>query len=234
MILVLFLHEKRPETVVTAEKLQPASRLKSVGNSLSILLGTFSFWVILFYFATPSFPGWGIKNWLPTLFSESLNIEMSVAGPMSTILIAFASFLGVITGGILADRWVGKNVRGRIYAGAIGLTLTIPALFLLGFGNGIVSIAGGGVLFGLGFGMFDANNMPILCQFVSPRHRAAGYGLLNMSGVFAGALVTSWLGKSADAGSLGPDLALLAIPVSVAIALQLYVLRPAVTDKTDD
>lgn len=234
VILVLFLHEKRPETVVTAEKLQPASRLKSVGNSLSILLGTFSFWVILFYFATPSFPGWGIKNWLPTLFSESLNIEMSVAGPMSTILIAFASFLGVITGGILADRWVGKNVRGRIYTGAIGLTLTIPALFLLGFGNGIVSIAGGGVLFGLGFGMFDANNMPILCQFVSPRHRAAGYGLLNMSGVFAGALVTSWLGKSADAGSLGPDLALLAIPVSVAIALQLYVLRPAVTDKTDD
>lgn len=234
VILVLFLYEKRPETVVTAEKLQPASRLKSVGNSLSMLLGTFSFWVILFYFATPSFPGWGIKNWLPTLFSESLNIEMSVAGPMSTILIAFASFLGVLTGGILADRWVGKNVRGRIYTGAIGLTLTIPALFLLGFGNGIVSIAGGGVLFGLGFGMFDANNMPILCQFVSPRHRAAGYGLLNMSGVFAGALVTSWLGKSADAGSLGPDLALLAVPVAVAIALQLYVLRPAVTDKTDD
>ena len=234
VILVLFLYEKRPETVVTAEKLQPASRLKSVGNSLSMLLGTFSFWVILFYFATPSFPGWGIKNWLPTLFSESLNIEMSVAGPMSTILIAFASFLGVITGGILADRWVGKNVRGRIYTGAIGLTLTVPALFLLGFGNGIVSIAGGGVLFGLGFGMFDANNMPILCQFVSPRHRAAGYGLLNMSGVFAGALVTSWLGKSADAGNLGPDLALLAIPVVVAIALQLYVLRPAVTDKTDD
>jgi len=234
VILVLFLYEKRPETVVTAEKLQPASRLKSVGNSLSMLLGNFSFWVILFYFATPSFPGWGIKNWLPTLFSESLNIEMSVAGPMSTILIAFASFLGVLTGGILADRWVGKNVRGRIYTGAIGLTLTIPALFLLGFGNGIVSIAGGGVLFGLGFGMFDANNMPILCQFVSPRHRAAGYGLLNMSGVFAGALVTSWLGKSADAGSLGPDLALLAVPVAVAIALQLYVLRPAVTDKTDD
>ncbi len=234
VILVLFLYEKRPETVVTAEKLQPASRLKSVGNSLSMLLGNFSFWVILFYFSTPSFPCWGIKNWLHTLFSESLNIEMSVAGPMSTILIAFASFLGVLTGGILADRWVGKNVRGRIYTGAIGLTLTIPALFLLGFGNGIVSIAGGGVLFGLGFGMFDANNMPILCQFVSPRHRAAGYGLLNMSGVFAGALVTSWLGKSADAGSLGPDLALLAVPVAVAIALQLYVLRPAVTDKTDD
>ena len=234
VILMLFLEEKRTE-----QKTEPANTpsLKvsvSVWQSLSMLLGTVSFWVILFYFATPSFPGWGIKNWLPTLFSESLNIEMSVAGPMSTILIAFASFLGVITGGILADRWVGKNVRGRIYTSAIGLTLTVPALFLLGFGNGIVSIAGGGVLFGLGFGMFDANNMPILCQFVSPRHRAAGYGLLNMSGVFAGALVTSWLGKSADAGSLGPDLALLAIPVAVAIALQLYVLRPAVTDKTDD
>ena len=199
-----------------------------------MLLGTASFWVILFYFATPSFPGWGIKNWLPTLFSESLKIDMSFAGPLSTITIAISSFIGVLAGGIVADRWIGQNIRGRIYTGAIGLSLTIPALILLGFGTGLFSILGGGVLFGIGFGMFDANNMPILCQFVSPGHRAAGYGLMNMTGVFAGALVTSWLGKSTDAGSLGPDIALLAIPVAAAIVLQLLVLKPTVTDRIED
>ncbi|HOY52916.1 MAG TPA: MFS transporter, partial [Prolixibacteraceae bacterium] len=182
----------------------------------------------------PSFPGWATKNWLPTLFSDSLGIDMAKAGPLSTITIAFSSFVGVISGGILADRWITRNLRGRIFTGAIGLSLTIPALFLLGFGHSLVPIVGGGILFGVGYGMFDANNMPILCQFVSPRHRAAGYGLMNMTGVFAGAFITSWLGKSTDAGNLGQDLAMLAIPVALAVVLQLATLKPVVADKTQD
>jgi len=82
--------------------------------------------------------------------------------------------------------------------------------------------------------MFDANNMPILCQFVSPRHRAAGYGLMNMTGVFAGAFITSWLGRSTDAGNLGRDMALLAIPVATAVTLMLSTLKPKVADKLED
>jgi hypothetical protein len=127
-----------------------------------------------------------------------------------------------------------RNVRGRIYTGAIGLSLTIPALFLIGFGGGLISVVSGGILFGIGFGMFDSNNMPILCQFVSPGHRAAGYGLMNMTGVFAGAFITEWLGKSTDAGNLGRDLALLAIPVMAALILILTFLRPETADKTED
>ena len=38
--------------------------------------------------------------------------------------------------------------------------------------DGMVAIVGL-LIFGLGWGFFDCNNMPILCQFVSPRHRAA-------------------------------------------------------------
>ena len=82
--------------------------------------------------------------------------------------------------------------------------------------------------------MFDANSMPILCQFVSPRHRAAAYGLMNMAGISAGAVITVVLGKSTDAGSLGHDVALLAIPVIMAIVLQLTVLKPKFADKTED
>ena len=115
---------------------------------------------------------------------------MSEAGPISTITIAVSSFIGVILGGILSDRWVQKNIRGRVYTGAIGLGMTIPALLLLGFGHSFVSVIGAGLLFGIGFGIFDANNMPILCQFVSAKHRATAYGIMNMTGVFAGAAVT--------------------------------------------
>ena len=91
---------------------------------------------------------------------------MSEAGPISTITIAVSSFIGVILGGILSDRWVQKNIRGRVYTGAIGLGMTIPALLLLGFGHSFVSVIGAVLLFGIGFGIFYANNMPILCHFV--------------------------------------------------------------------
>lgn len=198
----------------------------SVLKGIPILFSNIAFWVILLYFAVPSLPGWATKNWLPTLFADNLNIPMEKAGPLSTITIAFSSFVGVIFGGILSDKWVQKNIRGRIYTSAIGLALTIPAVFLIGYGTTIWAIVCAGLMFGFGFGMFDANNMPILCQFVSAKYRATAYGIMNMVGVFAGAYITNLLGASADEGNLGSDFALLAVIVFVVLIIQLSVLRP--------
>ena len=233
LVLILFLKDHRTKVPVT-RKAKFGDGWQSVKNSLGTLLGTMSFWVILFYFTAPSFPGWAIKNWIPTLFSSTLGLDMSIAGPMATVTIAGTSLFSVILGGIIADRWIQVNLKGRIYTGVIGLSLMVPALVLLGYGTGYVGVLGGAVLFGIGFGVFDANSMPILCQFVSPRHRAAGYGLMNMAGISAGAVVTIFLGKSTDAGSLGPDVAMLAIPVIIAIILQLTVLKPKFADKLED
>ena len=116
--------------------------------------------------------------------------------------------MGVIVGGILSDKWVQKNIRGRVYTGAIGLGMTIPALALLGFGSSFAAVVGAGLLFGVGYGIFDANNMPILCQFISAKYRATAYGVMNMVGVFAGAAVTQVLGKWTDGGSLGTGFAM--------------------------
>lgn len=219
-------HTKKQEVVPETGKVQKPSLF----SGLSILFSTWAFWIILFYFAAPSFPGWATKNWLPTLFAGSLDIPMSEAGPLSTITIAFSSFVGVIAGGILSDRWVQRNIRGRVYTGAIGLGLTIPALILLGFGHSLVAVVGAGLLFGVGFGIFDANNMPILCQFVSAKYRGTAYGIMNMTGVFAGAAVTKLLGTWTDSGDLGEGFAMLSIIVLIALGLQLYFLRP----KTDN
>ena len=232
-ILILFLKEKKSNTVeVNGDSLLKKDK-SSLFKGLGLLFTNISFWIILLYFAVPSLPGWGIKNWLPTLFSQSLGIDMSKAGPLSTITIAASSFLGVIFGGILSDRWVQKNVRGRIFTSAIGLGLTIPALVLLGFGHSLFAVIGAAFCFGFGFGMFDANNMPILCQFVSSRYRATAYGLMNMVGVFAGAFVTDLLGKSTDAGNLGKDFAMLGVIVLVALIIQLSFLRPKANDFVD-
>jgi hypothetical protein len=41
-------------------------------------------------------------------------------------------------------------------------------------------------LFGLGWGFFDGNNMPILCQIVRPELRATGYGIMNFVSISCG------------------------------------------------
>lgn len=230
LILLVFLKDKK--RVVVQESVNAEEKPKAnILVSLKSLFTNVAFWTILLYFAIPSLPGWATKNWLPTLFAENLHLPMSQAGPMATITIAFSSFVGVLLGGVLSDKWVRKNIKGRIYTGAIGLSLTIPSLLLLGFGSSIVEVVSAGILFGIGFGMFDANNMPILCQFVGTRQRATAYGVMNMVGVFAGAMITSVLGSWSDNGNLGVGFALLAVVVAIAIGIQLYSLHPTTDDK---
>ena len=232
-ILILFLKDKK--NIATTSDLDQFSNKSNAGlfKGVALLFTNISFWIILFYFAIPSLPGWAIKNWLPTLFSQNLSIPMSKAGPLSTITIAVSSFIGVLVGGILSDKWVQNNNKGRVYTSAIGLSFTIPALLFIGFGHSLYFVVGAAILFGIGYGMFDANNMPILCQFVSVKYRATAYGLMNMVGVFAGAFITSLLGKFTDAGGLGKGFSMLAAIVLVALVIQLYFLRPTVNDFTD-
>ena len=228
VVLALLLHDKPKAAAAVAASPDPATLMKkeSLWRGLSVVLSTWAFWVILIYFAVPSLPGWATKNWLPTLFEKNLGLDMALAGPMSTITIAASSFVGVLLGGVLSDKWVLRNIRGRIYTSAIGLGMTIPALILLGFGHSVVAVVGAGMLFGIGFGMFDANNMPILCQIISAKYRATAYGIMNMVGVFAGAVVTHLLGKWTDGGNLGMGFAVLGGIVIVALVLQLVCLRP--------
>lgn len=224
IFLVVFLKEKR-----MAARNKPVTEVKGKRNWLSGISWLFTnifFWILLLYFAIPSLPGWATKNWLPTLFSQNLDMDMTAAGPLATITIAASSFVGVILGGIVSDRWVQKNIRGRVYTGAIGVALTIPAIIVLGYGQSTVALVTGAILFGIGFGMFDSNNMPVVCQFVPARYRATAYGLMNMTGVFFGAFITNILGKSTDAGSLGSDFAYMALIVFVVVVVQLLTLKP--------
>ncbi|MDP4206906.1 MAG: MFS transporter [Bacteroidota bacterium] len=233
LLLIFFLKEKKGYHVEPTGEKSILSELSGAFKGMGMLFSMLSFWVILFYFSAPSLPGWATKNWLPTLCVESLKIPMTQAGPLATITISLASLVGVLIGGILSDRWVQKNLRGRIFTGTLGLVLTVPALFSLGYGNCFTTIFGGAICFGLGFGMFDVNSMPILCQFVSPRYRATGYGIMNLTGISAGAFITTYLGKSSDAGHLGRDFALLSLFVTVTIVITLAMLKPTVINKTE-
>jgi MFS transporter, ACS family, D-galactonate transporter len=55
-----------------------------------------------------------------------------------------------------------------------------------------------------------------------------------MTGVMAGYYITKLLGKATDAGNLGSGIAILAIPVALAVVLQLTTLKPEMADKLED
>ncbi|NDV80373.1 MFS transporter [Bacteroides sp. 51] len=234
LVLILFLREKKTYRVEQSGERSIRKELKTAVKGLSMLFSNIAFWVILFYFSAPSLPGWATKNWLPTLFSESLHMDMAQAGPLSTMVIAFASLVGVLVGGYVSDKWVQKHLKGRIYTGVIGLVITIPSLLLIGYGEGLVAIVSGALGFGLGFGIFDVNNMPILCQFVSSRYRATGYGLMNFAGISAGAIITNELGKAIDSGHTDLVFITMIAAVSLAICLQLTVLQPGTVDMKEE
>ncbi len=149
----------------------------------------FSFLLLVIYFTLPAIAGWVVRDWMPAILQKTFNISQGVAGVSATLYWQVAAIFAALFGGWLADRWMLKTSRGRIYVSALGMVFIIPALF--GVGNAanlnslplaLISL----VLFGIGWGFFDCNNMPILSQIVGPNLRATGYGVMNLVSISCG------------------------------------------------
>jgi MFS family permease len=96
-----------------------------------------------------------------------------------------------------------RTERGRIYVSALGMICIIPALFSVGNApdmNSFPLAIFGLILFGIGWGLFDCNNMPILSQIVRPDLRATGYGIMNFVSMFCGGAADWSFGLMRDKG----------------------------------
>jgi MFS family permease len=155
-------------------------------QSISLLALNRNFILLVLYFTLPAIAGWVVKDWMPDILREKFNLGQGHAGVTAVLWVQIASLVGGILGGLLADRWMRRTPRGRIFTSAIGMILFLPALF--GVGNAhVLSVAIASlVVFGIGWGFFDSNNMPILCQIVPTRLRATGYGFMNLVSISCG------------------------------------------------
>ncbi len=159
-----------------------------------------AFWILVVYFTLPAIGGWVTKNWLPTYLADTFKLKEGPAGLSATSFIQIASFAGVLLGGVVADGWMRHTARGRIYTSAFGVLMLVLALLGLGCAWSLGATIACMILFGLGWGFFDCNNMPILCQIARPEHRATGYGLMNLVSITVGAVATVALGWMRDHG----------------------------------
>jgi MFS family permease len=192
------------------------------GAAVGELLRNRQFLLLVAVFTLPAIAGWVVRDWMPDILREKFGLGQGQAGVSAVLFVQLASLVGVVAGGWLADRLMQSTARGRIYTSALGMSFFLPALVGVGLAGTLGFAIACLVLFGLGWGFFDCNNMPILCQITRPSLRATGYGIMNLVSISFGGFADWGFGVLRDADvslfAIFGGFALLAI-LSVALVL---------------
>ena len=157
-----------------------------------------SFILIVLYFTVPALAAWVVRDWMPAILKQKYAISQGQAGVAASVYWQAAAIIGAFIGGWLADSWMRRSLRGRIYVSALGMCLIVPAIFGFGVNGSLHTAIGFLILFGLGWGFFDGNNMPILSQIVPPHLRATGYGIMNFISISCGGFADWGFGQLRD------------------------------------
>ncbi len=228
IIVVLFLHDpEAPKEGAPADapelldaKQPAATNDFTVGQVLKSLFTGRAMVMLLTMYALAGFANWFLMGWYPRLLQDMFGISEADAGPKATLWINIAKYITVLLAAVVADAWYTRNRNARAYVPGIGFTLAGPCVIIamlpaLGVPveislNATLALV---AMQGVAQGSLDATLMPVLRSQIDERFSATGYGLLNLTSVSAGALI-SWGGgylKDMDV-SLG-------IPLSMAGAL---------------
>ena len=212
---------------------EQAHRNASPTAALAELARNRDFLLLVVYFTLPAIAGWVVKDWMPDILKERFHLSQGNAGVYAVWSVQFASLAGVLLGGWLADMGMRRTDRGRILVSAAGMLMFLPALFGVGFSEHLGLALGFLVLYGIGWGFFDCNNMPILSQIVPADRRATGYGVMNLVSISSGGFADWGFGALRDRGAplsvIFGAFALLAL-ASAAVVLAIRP-RPELTEK---
>lgn len=197
-VLVLFLLRDAPAEPGPA---RPAAESGGVrlGAALASLLSRPAFLLALGFWGLLGLAGWAFIGWLPTYLNEQFKLSQGAAGLSATGYLQAASLVGVLLGGILADRWSRTNPRAPVHITVIGLCLAAPGVLLAATAGALPLAIAGVMLYGLTKPFADANMMPILSLVADPRYRATGYGVLNLFSCTIGGLSVYLGGALRDA-----------------------------------
>ena len=125
-------------------------------------------------------------TWMPSFLYRKFNLSLAMSGVSATAYLQIASVLGVLSGGVLADRLARTNRGGRMLTQAIGLALGVPFIFLAGWTLSVPIVIVALTGFGYFKGLYDANIWASLHDVVRPERRASAVGLMNSLGWIGG------------------------------------------------
>jgi MFS family permease len=180
----------------------PDANRPSAAGFFEALLSLFSrgsYYLMLGYWGMIGLAGWAVMAWMPTYFQQQFNLDQGSAGISTTTSMHCAVLVGLVVGGLVADRWSRVHARGRIYAAIIGMAVAGPGVFLAANTVSYKYAVAGVMIFGFARAFTDCNTMPILCMVVDPRYRATAFGVLNFFANTIGGVTTYAGGRLRDA-----------------------------------
>lgn len=202
----------RNEQITSApEATQKASLLEGIAKVLQNPMAL----LLIAVFIGANFVAVVFLTWMPTFLYDKFHMSLSMAGLNATIYIQIASVLGVLSGGVLADRLVQKMAGGRMFAQSIGLLIGVPFVFLTGWTTSVSWLIFAMIGFGYFKGLYDANIFASLYDVVPVERRGAAAGTLNSLG---------WLGAGFAPVAIALSAAHYGMGASISATASIYVL----------
>src|SRR5262249_30901775 len=127
-------------------------------------------------------------TWMPSFLKDKFGMSLAMAGLNGTAWLQIFSVIGVVSGGVLADRLARRTRAGRMLTHSIGLLLGVPFIFLTGYtlSTTVLVLAMSG--FGFFKGLYDANIWASLYDVVPPKRRGTALGIMNSIGWLGGGI----------------------------------------------
>lgn len=197
VIAALFLRDSPRESHQASGTAVPEA--VGLGAALRSLFSNRGYLFALAYWGLLGLAGWAVVGWMPTYLTEHFKLSQGAGGLSATGYYQTAALVGVLLGGIWADRWARTNPLGRIYVPLLGLLIAAPGILLASTINWLPLALAGLVIFGLAKAFSDSNMMPILCMVSNPKYRATGYGFLNLFSCVVGGVTIYAGGMLRDA-----------------------------------
>ena len=179
------LHEAAP---LEPERTENVSQRASPELAVVQLLKVPTFVVLCFVFPTFVFGLWMLYSWLPNFLYEKFSLSLSDAAFTATAYLQSATLVGLLCGGILADRLFLITKAARLWLMTASLLLCAPCLHWIGHSDTLIATCISAAAFGLSSGFFMGNIFPAAFEVVPVNTRASAVGLLN----FFGALVSGF------------------------------------------
>jgi MFS family permease len=159
-----------------------------LGEALRSLFGQRDYVVLLVFSCVLGVVGWSVIGWMPTYIKEQFSLAQGQAGLATTLCLNLAALVGLVGGGLWADRWSRTREQARFLVPVIGLCAAAPAVLVLTQAPTLGWALGGLAAYGAARYMADANLMPMLCLLVDPRYRATSWGVSSFFSAIVGGL----------------------------------------------
>ena len=181
--------------------------------------------ILTLVFVGANFVAMIFLTWMPSFLYRKFNLSLAMAGVSATAYLQIASVLGVLSGGVLADRLARTHRGGRMLTQAIGLTLGVPFIFLAGWTLSVPVMILALTGFGYFKGLYDANIWASLHDVVPPERRASAVGFMNSVGWIGGGVAPVAIAAASERFGMGACISFNSLIYLLAAALLFYGIR---------